>query len=365
MQVALVLAIMVVAGILFCFERVPVDVVALGIMVVLLLARILSPEEVLKGLSSEPVIVIGGLFMLTAGLRSSGAMDRLVEWVEARSAGKPGRMVAILLLVVAAASGFMNNTTCTAAFLPVGLALSRSSGLAPSRVLMPLAFASILGGTLTLIGTSTNVIASGLLANYGEKPIGMFELTPVGAPLAVAGLLYLVFGARRLLPDRREVELGEQYHIRDYLTELVVLPRSPLSGLTVSEAGLGRRFDLNLLAIERGGQRLPVEADERLFEGDLLLVEGRLEALLRLGEASGLGIRRGPGSGSAPTLPGGKEAKLVEALVMPRSEVVGRTLKELGFRQRLGAGVVALNRHGETVIEKLARITLSVGDVLL
>jgi di/tricarboxylate transporter len=364
MTIALVLAILLVAGVLFCFERIPVDVVALGIMATLLVARILTPAQVFQGLASEPVIVIGGLFIMTAGLRASGAMDQLARAVERLGAGSPNRMVALLLVVVTLMSAFMNNTTCTAVFLPVGLALARSANLAPSRVLMPIAFASILGGTLTLIGTSTNVIVSGLLPKYEQPPISMFELTPVGLPVAVIGVLYLIFLSKKLLPERLDVELGEQYHLRDFLTELVVAPKSPLAGLTVAQAGLGQRFDLNLLAIERGKQWITPEAEDRLAEGDLLLVEGKLDPLLRLGEGIELGIRRGPGP-AAPNLPDRGSQRLVEALVLPRSELVGRSLQEIGFRKRFGVSVVALNRHGEAMMEKLARIQLSVGDVLL
>ncbi|HEX4954296.1 MAG TPA: SLC13 family permease [Thermoanaerobaculia bacterium] len=365
MTIAFVLAILVIAGILFCFERIPVDMVALGVMVALLLGKVLTIEEVLKGLSSEPVIVIAGLFVLTAGLRSSGAMDLLVDGVKRLGGGNTRRTLSILLLVVAAVSGFMNNTTCTAVFLPVGLALAKTSGIPPSRVLMPLAFASILGGTITLIGTSTNVIVSGLLPHYGQKALGMFELSPIGVPLAILGLVYLIFLSERLLPSRGEAELGEQYHIGDFLTELVVLPTSPLVGQSLAEAGLGQRYDLNLLAVERSGSWTTPEPEDRLEAGDQLLVEGKVETLLRLGETAGLAIRRGPGEPLRAALPGGDENKLVEALVLPRSKLVGRTLKEIGFRQRFGAGVVALNRHGEAVMEKLARIPLQVGDVLL
>jgi di/tricarboxylate transporter len=364
MQIAFILAVLAAAAILFSLERVPVDVVALGVLVALLATGILTPSEALAGFASEAVVVIGGLFVLTAALRHSGALDILSGWVQRSAGQRPGLAYATLLALVAATSAFMNNTTTTAVFVPVAIALARTLGRPPSQVLMPVAFASILGGTITLIGTSTNVIASGLLPDYQLAPLRMFELTPVGLPSALLGVAYLLAVSRRLLPGREEVELAQRYHIRDYLTEVVVMPRSPLVGQTVAEAALGRRWDLNLVAILRGKVTVSPEPEVRLAEGDLLLVESRLDALLGLGESVGLAIRRGPEEGAAEGLlgPGGK---LVEALVLPRSNLTGRTLQESRFRQRYGASVVALNRHAEAVLEKLGRIPLRVGDVLL
>lgn len=363
MDIAIVLSLLVVAGVLFSFERIPVDLVSLGVVVALIATRILTPEEALKGFGSDAVLVIGGLFVLTAGLRSSGALDVLSTEVQRLAGGSPSKAVLLLLLLVAAVSAFMNNTTCTAVFLPVAIALTRGSRVPPSRVLMPLAFASILGGTMTLIGTSTNVVVSGMLPEFGQAKLGMFELTPVGLPLAVIGVAYLFFFKDRLLPAHHEVQLEEQYHLGEYLTEVVVQPRSALVGKTVAEAELGKRWDLTLLAIERAGRQFSPETGDRFEEGDLLLVEGKLDSLLSLGAPAGLTIRRGPGEAIEEA--GTRKMKFVEALVLPRSELVGRTLKELGFRQRFGASVVALNRHGESLVDKLGRIILRVGDVLL
>ena len=364
MEATVVLALLAVIGVLFCFERVPVDMVALGALVVLLLTKILTPAQALAGFSSEAVVVIGGLFILTAGLKSSGFLDVLARRVQLLGGGKPGRSVALLLILVAVVSAFMNNTTCTAVFLPVAIALARAEGLPPSQLLMPVAFSSILGGTISLIGTSTNVVVSGLLPKYEQAPLGMWELSPVGLPTAILGVVFLIFLSKRLLPAHHEVALEQQYHIRDYLTEVVVQARSPLVGKTVADAGFGSRWDLNLLAIDRKGRAVPPDPEELLAPGDLLLVEGKLDTLLSLGETAGLLIRRGPGEASGPDLASGK-GQLVEALVLPTSELVGRTLKETGFRQRYGASVVALNRHAESVLEKLGRVQLAVGDVLL
>lgn len=365
MEVALVLVLMVVAATLFCLERVPVDVVALGVLVTLLVSGILTPAEVLAGFASEPVIVIGGIFILTAGLKSSGALETLGLWAQRLGGKSPGRSLALLLVVVASVSAFMNNTTTTAAFLPVAMTLARAAELHPSRVLMPMAFASILGGSVTLIGTSTNVIVGGLLPQYGEPTLGMFELLPVALPIAAVGLVYLVLLGDRLLPVREEgVELEQSYQIRDYLTEVVVRPPSPLVGKSVAEAGFGKVWDLNLLAVVRRGELSLPGPEDRLEAGDLLLVEGPLETLMGLVESRGLAIRE-PGGKSYARALRSRTRRLVEAVVLPRSDLVGRTLKESRFRQRFGAGVVALKRHGEPLVEKIGRIRIRVGDVLL
>lgn len=364
MEIYFVLALMVVAIVLFSLESVPLEVVSLGLLVALLASGILTPKQALAGFANEAVITIGGLFVLTAGLRSSGALDRLGLWAQSAGRGGAQRSFALLLLVVAFSSAFMNNTTCTAVCLPIALALARGSNLPVSRVLMPVAFASILGGSITLIGTSTNVIVSGLMPQYGLEPLGMFELTPVGLPIAVAGLVYLIFASRWLLPAHAEAQVDDTFHVREYLAEARVLEDSELVGMSIAEADLGRRFDLNLVAIARGGEPQAPQRDQRFEAGDLLLIEGQIDTLLRLSESRGLAmLTQRPGD--EPKLPASSQLKMVEAVVLPRSELVGRTLKEVDFRRRFGATVVGLNRHAESLVEKIGKITLRVGDVLL
>lgn len=360
-EIVLVLALMGVVLILFSLEKVPVDAVAVGMVLALLATRVLTPAEALAGFGSEVVVVLGGLFVLSAGLRASGALEIFGQRARRLAGRHPRRALAVLLMMVAALSAFMNNTTCTAVFLPVALAVARGGGLAPSRVLMPMAFASILGGSLTLVGTSTNVIVGGLLPSYGQAPLGMFELLPAALPVAAAGIVYLLLAAPRLLPEHREEGLEQAYHLGEYLAEVEVLRRSPLVGRRLEEVGLGERWGLNLLALVRRGEVRTPSPRARLDEGDVLLVEGTVDTLARLAPGRGLAIRR---SGGDPAL-SGAGLKLVEAVVLPRSELVGRTLKETRFRQRYGAGVVALNRHGEAAVEKLGHIRLRVGDLLL
>ncbi len=363
MEITFVLVLMLLAVVLFSLETVPVEVVALGILTALILSGVLTPQEALAGFANEAVIVIGGLFVITAGLRTSGALDALGRLVERAAARGAGRALALLLVTVAGASAFMSNTTTTAVFLPIGLALAKSGSLSPGRVFMPLAFASILGGSITLFGTSTNLIVSGLLPRWGEAPLGLFELLPVALPIALLGLVYLLVAAPRLLPERGGEETGDAALVRQYLAEITVLEGSPLLSRTVAEAALGRRHDLNLLAILSGGvSRLP-EPGDRFAAGDQLLVESHPDRLLAVAGKLGLAL---PGAlRRPPRLPADTTFKLTELVVLPRSELVGRTLAETRFRQRFGASVIALHRHADAVLEKLAGIPLRVGDVLL
>jgi len=366
MAAPFVLCVLAVAAVLFCLERIPVDAVALGVLVALLTSGILTPSEALSGFASEAVIVIAGLFVLTAGLKNSGFLEWLGQRVQGIGSRRPRLAAALLLALVVACSAFMNNTATTAVFLPLALSLSRSMGTAPSRLLMPLAFASILGGSITLIGTSTNVITSGLLPGYGLAPLSFFELAPVALPLALLGLLYLLIAPHWLLAAHPVEDLAEEYGLRDYLTELIIGPRSPLIGQTLTGARLARRWGINVLGrVGEGGEIAVPALDEPLAAGDLLLAEGRLDTLETLIAEADVGIHRGPGevggAGRRPSL----AAHLLEVLVLPRSDLVGRSLEEVGFRQRFRANAVALNRHGESLIDKVGRIPLAVGDVLL
>lgn len=366
MAVWFVLAVLGVAAVLFCLERVPVDAVALGVMVVLLLAGILEPEEALAGFANEAVVVIGGLFVLTAGLKKSGFLEWLGTRLQRVAARRPRLGSGMLLGIVAAASAFMSNTTTTAVFLPVALSFSRSTNTPPSRLLMPLAFASILGGSITLIGTSTNVLTSGLMTQNGLAPLGLFELAPVALPLAVIGLLYLLIAPRWLLAAHPVEEPEDEYGLRDYLTELVIGPRSPFVDRTLAEADLARRWNVNVLGwVGEGGRLVTPSPEMVLGAGDHLLAEGRLGALEKLVAEADVGIHRGPGEPAGLEEGPSLAAHLLEVLVLPRSELVGRSLAEVDFRQRFGANAVALNRHGEPLIDKVGRIPLTVGDVLL
>ncbi|GBF06442.1 citrate transporter [Deinococcus aerius] len=355
--VTILLILFVLALILFATEWLPVDVTALLLLGSLLGLGLLSPKEAFAGFGSDTALTLAGLFILTRVLLRAG----VIEWVGvslARRARNAGGMVRGMLGAVAGVSAFTSNTATTAVFLPVVTGLARRAGLAPSRVLMPLAFASILGGTVTVIGTSTNLVVSGALPTAGLRPLGFFELAWVGLPVAAVGLLYLFFVAPRLLPAR-DAALEES--LRAYLADLTVATGSPLAGQTLRETGLGRDHGLTVVAVRRGEDTVYAPGpDFRVQEGDTLAVEGPPDRILTGKSTLGVFSK----SELKLQVEGSTQVRLVEAVVLPGSPLTGRTLRESRFRERYGVSVLALHRRARTV-ERLAGLRVQVGDVLM
>jgi di/tricarboxylate transporter len=231
---------------------------------------------------------------------------------------------------------------------------------------MPLAFGAILGGTCTLIGTSTNLAVSGALPRYGIQPFTMFELTRVGVVIVGVGMLYMLLLGLRLLPRRKPAEsLTEQYHVRQYITEVIVLDGSPLIDKSLAEARIGDELDLTVLGILRGKERdrIAPHPRQRIKADDLLLVQGRVEDILKVKSEAGIEIKSDFELND--TYLEGKDTELVEAMVPRGSDFIGRTLKRLDFRRRHGVVVLAINRHGIDLLSKISRVRLRFGDVLL
>jgi di/tricarboxylate transporter len=263
------------------------------------------------------------------------------------------------------AIGIMVPTTTTAMFLPVIIGLAAKAKIAPSKLLMPLAFGAILGGSCTLIGTSTNLAVSGAIVRYGQPPFSMFELTTVGVITFAVGMTYMLFVGRLMLPNRGgEESLTEQYHMREYVSELLVLPSSPFVGKTLGEANIGTLLELNVLGIIREDERIiNPPPTERIRRRDRLIVEGSITDILRVKEEQGLEIK--PDFMLNDVVLEGGNVELFEVMVMRDSDFVGQTLKTLRFRQSYDLTVLAINRHGDTFINKLSDVSLRFGDVLL
>ena len=236
--------------------------------------------------------------------------------------------------------------------------------MSPSKLLLPLAFSSILTSSVTLISTSTNIVVSGLMQRYQMKPMGMFELAPVGIPIAIVGLIYMVFASQRWLPDRSVAEDESMFGLRPYMTEVLILPDSSLVGKTLAESKLGNELDLTVVRIVRGSSRyLAPRGDMRIQAEDVILVEGPTKEILKIKDTAGIEIR--PDVELAdPTVPE-TELGLVEVILLPKSPLIGRTLKGIGFRERYGLQVLGLNRHGEIVREQMSQVPLHLGDILL
>jgi di/tricarboxylate transporter len=365
-QIAIVLALLVVAVVLFATERIPIEIVALLLVIALVVTNTLTATEAFAGFGNDIVVTISGLFILTGGLAKTGVIDAVGRRLHRTAGDSEFRITALIMFAAALCAAVMKNTTTTAMFLPVVLGMAARTGISPSKLLMPLAFGAILGGTCTLIGTSTNLAVSGALPRYGIEPFTMFELTRVGVPIVGVGMLYMLLVGLRLLPRGEPAQsLTEQYHVRQYMTEVIVLDNSPLIGKTLADARISDDLDLTLLGILRGDEqpRIAPHPREQIKAGDLLLVQGRVEDILRVKGEAGIEIKSDFTLSDAHLE--GKDVELFEAMVPRGSDLIGRTLKRLEFRERYQLVVLAINRHGVNLLSKLSRVRLRFGDVLL
>ncbi|MFN2411609.1 MAG: SLC13 family permease [Pyrinomonadaceae bacterium] len=350
---------------LFATERIPVDIVGLLLVIALVLTQVLTAGEAVAGFGNDVIVTIGGLFILVGGLVKTGVVDIVGRRLHALAGDSELVLTALIMLAAAVSASVLKNTTTTAMFLPVIIGLAAKARVAPSKLLMPLAFGAILGGSCTLIGTSTNLAVSGAIVRYGQPPLTMFELTSVGVITFLAGMLYMLIIGRRLLPNRGgEDSLTEQYHIREYISELLVLPDSPLVGIRLGESSISTDLELTVLGIVRDGEKINNPgSDVRIRRRDSLIVEGKITDLLRVKEEVGLEIKP-EFTLNDGTLESGR-VELFEVMVMRYSRIVGQTLKTARFRQTYDLTVLAINRHGETIITKLSDVVLRFGDVLL
>jgi di/tricarboxylate transporter len=364
-DIAILLAILFAALILFSFEWVSVDIVALGVLLALILTGLLPPDQAFAGFGSDTVILILGLLILTAALVRTGVVEMTGRWIMQYSGDSPTRALNVVTVAAATMSAFMSNTASTAFFLPIVIGLARRAKVSASKLLMPLAFAAILASSVTLIATSTNIVVSGLMTQSGMEPLGMFELAPAGLPIAVVGILYMLLIGRRLIPDRSDPEeLTEEFDLSPYLSEVVILQDSPLVGKSLAESGLGRDLDLTVLRMERGrSATMAPKADQQLMADDELLVQGGRENILKIMNTAGLKLKAEVKLSEADLLT--QDTGLFEVILLPRSPLIGRNLKRLQFREKYGLQVLAVNRLGETIHSKISQLILKMGDVLL
>lgn len=364
-EIAWTIGVVIITLVFFSIEKIRPDIIALGVISVLVLMGLLPIDRAFDGFGSETFIIILGLLILTAALEKTGVVDILGNFFLRFANRGTFQLVAIIMLTVGIMSSFMSNTASTAFFLPVIIGLSRQVEASRSRLLMPLAFASILSSSVTLVSTSTNIVVSGLITDLGLEPIGMFELTPVGIVILVVGLAYMVTVGNWLVPDRPyEETFSAETSVQNYLTELLVDGDSPFCGKTLAEAKLGEDYDITVLRIVKENKRtLAPSADQVLDEGDLLLVEGDRNELLDIEDETGLVLK--PRQEVEDEEFQSEAVGLFEVILLPRSPLINRTLKGMNFRQRYGLQVLGINRSGQTIRSKLSGIRLQVGDQLL
>ena len=333
-----------------------------GAMVVTLVAGVTTPEQALSGFSNAAPITVAALYVLARAVEKTGALAPLVSRMLG-SGTSPRRSLVRLVAPTAASSAFLNNTPIVAMLLPQVRSWCEQRGLSPSRYLMPLSFAALLGGVITVIGTSTNIVVSGLLVEAGLEPLGFFELGAVGLPIALIGSILIVLLAPILLPERRSArhDLADE-EARQFVMEMRVDPSGPLDGRPVEEAGLRHLSSVFLATIERDGSLIaPVSPTERLQGGDRLRFVGRVKHMVDLPGIRGLTSVATDHFLDLDTV----SARYFEAVIGAESPLVGRTLKRADFRSRYQGVVMAIHRAGQRIDAKLGEVPLRVGDTLL
>lgn len=350
-------------------DTAPPDLVFVGAMVVLLVFGVIDTKTALAGFANPGVLTIAMLFVVTSALQETGLMEAAGQRLLGATKSETGAL-ARLSGVVLSLSAFLNNTPVVAMFIPLVMSWCRRNRISPSRLLIPVAFLATLGGTCTLIGTSTNLVVDGMMRDKGivgltgRPGIGLFELSLVGVPTAVAGAVYLMTLGRKLLPDRKELieTLGEQR--REYLAEMLVSPGCRLAGQTVEAAGLRSLPGLFLIEIDRdGGSIAPVGPDDRIEKNDRLIFTGVVDSIVELEQIPGLVPAADPSYEITPAKQRGR--LLCEAVISSRSPLIGKTIREADFRAAYGAAVVAVCRDGHRIPRKLGDVRIRPGDTLL
>ncbi|MCS2609627.1 SLC13 family permease [Halomonas dongshanensis] len=347
---------------LMALTRLGADMILLGAVILLLTLGVIDTNQALAGFSNSGLFTVAFMYVLVASIRETGGIDLIIRYV----LGRPTRersALARLLLPVAGLSAFLNNTPVVATYIPAVMSWSRRLQLSPQRLLMPLSFASILGGTVTLIGSSTNLVVYGLVTQrYPELNLHLFDLAWVGIPVALVGLGYLILLGPKLLPARESVS-GVFANPREFTIEMEVDPEGALVDKTVEEAGLRHLQELFLVEIERAGNVVSVVGPgERLKAGDRLVFVGTSDAAVELQQIRGLIPSRDAGSSLEKEF---KERRLVEAVVSDQCQFIGQTLRDGRFRTLYGAAVLAICRGGERVRGNLGQVRLQPSDVLL
>ncbi len=359
-----VLALVVIAVILFVTEKLPMDLVAIIIMATLILGGILTPAEGIAGFSNIATVTIGALFVLSAGLSKTGAVN-FAGTVLARMGRRSfWSALVVMMLAIGALSAFVSHIALVAIFIPIALGIAREIDAKPSKLLMSISFASMLGGVCTLIGSSISILVSSIAQQYGETPFSMFEFTKLGMILFGTGIVYMLAIGVRLIPDREAEELKRTLVQGSYLIEIVVSEDAGFLGKTLLESPLVQDLDIESLEMYRGETRLRLPpADVVLKAGDMLRVRCDIEKIGKLQELKGIVLRSEAGQGDIDEEKGDK--LLVEAVIAPNSFLAGKSLRQMRFRSVFGATAHAVRHRGTVMRDNLEETTLYPGDVLL
>ena len=360
----LFLAIIFVAFILFIKEIFPIDVTALALLAILLATDLLTIEEAVSGFSNQAVLTVGLMFILSSALVKTGFLEVVADRLSSGNRA-PWATITLFLIITSISSAFINNTAAVAIFIPLALHLSGRLNISPSKLLIPLSYAGIYGGTITLIGTSTNLLVNSIAVDNGIAAFTMFEFSRMGLIFLIFGTLYTAFIVPKILPARVGVSsLTQNYRLSPYLTEMKIDSASPLTGSSLTKRQIGKNYGVDILAIIRGDFRF--DSDFRnltLKAGDILLVHGTLEHFIELRDKESMLLLTDMKIDQSELL--GTESTIVEGLVTQGSELIGSTLRDLDFRNTYDGFVVAVRREEKTLRERVSKIPLQFADTLL
>ncbi len=359
----MILAVVLGAMILFITDKLRVDLVALCVLVVLLILKLIEPDQALYGFANPATATVAAMFVLSAGLSRTGLVEWLARSIDRLAGKSPRQLVFVLCITIALLSAFIVNTATVAIFIPVAIALAKSRHTPPSRVLIPLSYASQFGGVCTLIGTSTNILVNSIAVSNGLDGFDLFEFAPLGLVMSGVGILFLVLVAGKLLPKRKgEYQQLDKYRLVDYLTELSVKPKSPLIGQTWTESKSNDLDEIVLIKLIREGKATWHPRDTKIKEGDVLLLHGNMKKLMEI--KSNCKLTPTDAKIDDKKL-SSDDVQLIEALVPPDSILVGRTLQGSNFYRRFGCRMLAIQRRGMTIRDRISKIRFEGGDTML
>src|SRR6266498_1321498 len=368
-----VLIILIIAVILLFTEWIRIDLTAILIILALSLTSVLSPEDALSGFSSEPAILLAAVFVLNGALYHTGLSERLGNWIK-RLAGKSlERAVAVVMPSVALLSAFTHHVTITALMLPPMLKFSRENDIPASKLLMPLSFAASLGTAITIIGAPAFLIADGLLRQTGSPGLGIFSIAPIGLSISLAGTIFFLLLGRFLLPTHHSKdETIDHFRLEGYFTELVLLPNSSLIGKTIREIEDKQQTDFKVSAWFRGDrQRNRPFGSKKTQEGDVLVIRTNPDKIATIEQEPGIAIQpleKYKEFSSVKEDENNKESfssKLVQSVVAPRSQLIGKRIGQVDFRRNYGVIIVGVWRSKGWLRTELSRVRLREGDVLV